>query len=120
MPRATTAESTPRAGSVSPGTRNTAMSSLGSNSAAVAAWRPVESMTSGAAIPATTWALVTTRPGATTNPEPSWMTPQPIPATWTVDPSAVSTAARADASVGRVTGAAVWGGSPAKTTGKPL
>jgi hypothetical protein len=48
------------------------------------------------------------------------MTPHPAPAIWTVDASARSTAARADASVGRLTGAAVWGGSPEKTTGKPF
>ena len=84
------------------------------------AWRPVVSMTTGRRIPATTCALVTTSPGATTKPDPSWMTPHPDPATWTVDPSARSTAARADASVGSDTGAAVCGGSPAKTTGKPF
>ena len=55
--------STARGGSVSPGTRSTAMSSRGSNSATAAGWRPVESMTSGDGIPATTWALVTTRSG---------------------------------------------------------
>ncbi len=112
--------STGRAGSASPGTRSTAMSSLGSNSAAVVAWRPVESMTSGDAIPATTCALVTTSPGATTNPEPSWMTPHPAPAIWTVDPSARSTAARAEASVGRVTGRRRLGREPGEDDGEAV
>ena len=76
-------------------------------------------MTTGRAMPATTWALVTTMPGATTNPEPSWMsrTPPPPPARSTG--RWPGTAARTAALPGRATGAAVSGGSPENTTGNP-
>src|SRR5580700_70346 len=73
----------------------------------------------GWATPATTWALVTTSPGATTNPEPSWRTPQPAPTIWTVDRSALRTAARTARLLGNVTSGAASGGRPAKTMGNP-
>ena len=76
-------------------------------------------MTTGWATPATTWALVTTRPVATTKPDPSWMTPQPAPTICTVDRSAFNTAVRTATLVGRDTSGAASGGRPAKTMGKP-
>ena len=70
-------------------------------------------------MPATTWALVTTRPGAATNPEPSWSTPQPNPSTLTVDDPAARTAWRSVASVGSGTGRAEAGASAPNTGGNP-
>src|ERR1700685_1559298 len=68
---------------------------------------------------ATTWALVTTRPGATTNPEPSWIWPHPSPTILTVDAPARSTACWSSALPGRETGPADAGANWAKTGGNP-
>src|ERR1700722_13543955 len=70
-------------------------------------------------MPATTCALVTTSPGATTKPEPSWITPHPDPSILTVDGVAAVTAGAMAESLGGVTGGATCGGKPAKTTGNP-
>ncbi len=85
VPRPTGAGSRRSVGAFSPSTRSTARSNDGSNSTTSVARTVVPTCTRGWAMPATTWALVTTRPGAATNPDPSWRTPHPYPSTLTVD-----------------------------------
>ena len=70
-------------------------------------------------MPATTWALVTTSPGPTTNPDPSWICPHPSPMILTVDAPAWATASASWAPPGRDTGPADAGANWAKTGGKP-
>ena len=77
------------------------------------------SITSGRPTPATTCALVTTRSGATTNPEPSWVRPQASPSILTVEGPAASTAAFTTEVSGNGTKPAIAGGSPLNTSGKP-
>ncbi len=69
-------------------------------------------------MPAITWALVTTRPGPTTKPEPSWICPHPSPTTLTVEAPALATACCIWVPPGRGTGPAD-GASCANASGKP-
>ena len=81
--------------------------------------RSVPAWTIGWAMPATTWALVTTTPGATTKPDPSWIWPQPSPTTFTVEAPAWTTASLSWVPPGRSTGPADAGASWANTGGNP-
>src|SRR5487761_1818702 len=97
----------------------TARSNVGSKNTGVAGYsRPSTTTRVVVRSPATTWALVTTVPGATTKPEPSWRYPHAWPRTLTVEPS--SGLATFWAHVSR--GVATWtgvGSSWEKTGGKP-
>ena len=99
--------------------RSTARSNSGSNSTTVAGPLVPLAETSVDGSPATTWALVATRPGPTTKPEPSWRYPQAWPSTLTVEAAAGRAMARARGPVGWPTGPADGGLRPANTGGKP-
>ena len=73
-------------------------------------------------MPATTWALVTTRPGASTQPLPSWPRLQAAatPVTLTTERAAPATPPEAvTASLGLATGGIGSTPTPSKTRGKP-
>ena len=95
------------------------MSVAGSNTNGVARCVPFASCTTGDAMPATTSALVTTRSGPATKPDPSTTPPQPCPVIFTVDRPAASAAACTSADVGPVTGFVGAGSRSANTCGKP-
>src|ERR1700689_2053555 len=99
--------------------RSTARSNLGSNSTTVAAYDDPPTTTWVALSPATTWALVTTRPWATTRPDPSCSLPQAAPRTLTVDRYAGAARARVAASSGVETDPVKGGVRVEKTWGKP-
>ena len=89
----------------------------GSNRTGVARCDPRESSTCGSWIPATTCALVTTRPVPATKPDPVWMPPHPTPTIRTVDACARSTAACTTAFPGTSIGPAGIGSIPSNTRG---
>ncbi len=69
---------------------------------------PFSASTTGSVTPATTWAFVTMRPGATTNPVPDWLCPHAtaLPVTRTTDWAAALSAAEPVSTCG------ISGGSP--------
>src|SRR5512133_1061807 len=79
-----------------PGTRSTATSFVGSNATTVALSLVLEpnGLTAVSLSPATTWAAVTTVPGAATQPDPSIPSPHAVPITRTTLGAAARTPGR--------------------------
>src|SRR6266540_361941 len=112
-----TALSSRNGSSVSPGTLSRARSRLGSNQTTVAVARaPPVVITRCRPVPATTWALVTTRCCSTGKPLPNSNPPQPWLSIWTVAAAACLTPAVASAAGGAP--AAAGGRRLAKASGK--
>jgi len=97
--------------------RSTARSKSGSKSTVVASYAlsPINTCVLPLPSPATTWALVATKPGPTTKPEPSCSLLHAVPRILTVEKTAGSASALVSASVGVET-AGVEGGVSVENT----